>query len=72
MTIPSLPKLLSPALKALEKDLLSRAKTESVEAESQDIDPSDTSGAGDATDLTGVEPTESSEADDTAFGIAAE
>lgn len=28
----SLPKLLQPALKALEKDLLARSKTESVEA----------------------------------------
>lgn len=32
MSIANLPKLLQPALKALEKDLLARAKTESVEA----------------------------------------
>lgn len=32
MTGPNLPKLLQPALKALEKDLLARAKTERVEA----------------------------------------
>ena len=45
---------------------------ETIEADLQDIDPSDTSGVGDATDLTGVAPTENSEADDTSFGIAAE
>ena len=32
MTIANLPKLLQPALKALEKDLLTRANTERVEA----------------------------------------
>mgnify|MGYP003407368062 CR=1 FL=1 len=32
MSIANLPKLLQPALKALEKDLLTRAKTERVEA----------------------------------------
>ena len=32
MSIANLPKLLQPALKALEKDLLARAKTERVEA----------------------------------------
>ncbi|HZO15570.1 MAG TPA: BREX-2 system adenine-specific DNA-methyltransferase PglX, partial [Polyangiaceae bacterium] len=32
MSVPTLPKLLQPALRALEKDLLARAKTERVEA----------------------------------------
>ena len=32
MSIANLPKLLQPALKALEKDLLARAKTDRVEA----------------------------------------